>query len=57
MIVTVAPHAKLRRGLSACAFPDMVVMFFWEVTAGTIRRVFLVVFVDSSTYRVFMTTD
>ena len=39
-------------GLSACAFPDMVVMFLWEVTAGTIRRVFLVVFVDSASYRV-----
>ena len=39
-------------GLSACAFPNMVIMFFWEVTAGTVRRVFLVVFVDSATYRV-----
>jgi len=41
-------------GVSAGAFPeDMVlIMFFWEVTAGTVRRVFLVVFVDLAGYRV-----
>ena len=43
---------SLLPGLSSCAFPDMVVMFFWEVTAGTVRRVFLVVFVDLAGYRV-----
>ena len=39
-------------GLSACAFPNMVIMFFWEVAARIARRVFLVVFVKSAAYRV-----